>query len=41
MLLVQEMDAGIAKKCRGCVAFHVERFRRSKAKMQAGGVLIP
>lgn len=28
------------KKCRGCAVFHVERFRRSKAKMQAGGALI-
>ena len=31
----------LQKKYRGCAAFHVERFRRSKAKMQAGGVLIP
>ena len=28
------------KKCRGCAAFHVEHVRRSKEKMQAGGVLI-
>lgn len=31
----------LQEKCRGCVAFHVELLRRSEAKMQAGGALIP
>lgn len=31
----------LQEKCCGRVVFHVERFRLSKAKMQAGGALIP
>lgn len=31
----------LQKKCRGCVVFHVEHVRRSEAKMQVGGALIP
>lgn len=31
----------LQKKCCGCTAFHVEHLRRSKAKMQEGGELIP
>lgn len=31
----------LEEKCRGCTAFHVEHFRRSKAKMYTGGKFIP
>ena len=31
----------LQEECRGCAAFHVEHLRRSKAKVQEGGALIP